>query len=141
MVPGNAEGCVSAAHRMRWNTNQQHCTDLCFLASPVLTTCVTHRPTWSLGILHYTYDDPKFDFTRVVPVAVTTLLLTILGVASTVNDLSHWPFFVGPAACLALSAGVIPKNVAPLILTGNAGEAVLLASLAFTEWQMFGQLH
>lgn len=98
----------------------------------------TRRPTWSSGVFHFTYDDKGFDFTRIIPVAVTTLLLTALGGAAALKDSSLLPFALGPAACLALSAGVIPRSVAPMILTGNAGEALLVASLVLTEYQLRG---
>lgn len=97
------------------------------------------RPTWSGGIFHFTFNDPGFDFTRIIPVALTTVLLTALGVSATLQDASHWAFAAGPAACLALSAGLIPRSVAPMILTGNAGEALLIASLMITEASLLGQ--
>jgi hypothetical protein len=91
------------------------------------------RPTWSSGIFHFTFDDFGFDFTRIIPVAATTVLLTALGTGAALHDAAFLPFALGPAACLALSAGVIPRSVAPMILTGNGGEAALIASLAYTE--------
>jgi hypothetical protein len=101
-----------------------------------LTLC---RPTWSLGIYHCTYNDPGFDFTRVIPVAAVTLLLTALCVSATLDDPSQWAFAAGPAICLALSAGLIPKKVAPLIITGNAGEAFMLLSLLITQAGLLGK--
>lgn len=71
--------------------------------------------------------------------ALTTALLTALGVSATLHDASNWAFAAGPAACLALSAGLIPRSVAPMILTGNAGEALLIASLMATEASLLGQ--
>lgn len=103
------------------------------------TLLLQTRPTWSAGILHFTFNDAGFDFTRIIPVALTTLLLTALGVSATLQDASNWAFAAGPAACLALSAGLIPRSVAPMILTGNGGEALLIASLMATEAALLGQ--
>ena len=82
---------------------------------------------------------PGFDFTRIIPVGLTTVLLTALGVSAALEDPSQWAVAAGPAACLALSAGIIPRSVAPMILTGNAGEVMLIASLVATEAGLLGQ--
>jgi len=103
------------------------------------TLLLQTKPTWSGGIFHFTFDDKSLDFTRIIPVAATTLLLTALGVSAALDDHSQWAFAAGPAICLALSAGLIPRSVAPMILTGNAGEALLLASLMITEAGLLGQ--
>lgn len=102
--------------------------------SLVQNTLLLHtEPRWQNGILHYTYTPKPFDFVRIVPVAATTVFLTVLGVAAVKQNASLWPFPAGAAACFALSAGLIPKKIAPMILTGNLGEVLLLGGLVLAE--------
>lgn len=78
------------------------------------------------------------DFTRIIPVVVTTVLLTALGVSAALQDPSQWAFAAGPAACLALSAGIIPRSVAPMILTGNAGRCRFMPGRGVPAWHADG---
>jgi hypothetical protein len=97
------------------------------------------RPAWSWGIFYFTFDDHGLDFTRVIPVAAATLLLTALGASAALDDPSQWPFFAGPCLCPVLSSGLIPRSVVPMIIIGNAGEALLMLSLATTEASLLGE--
>ncbi|PSC73837.1 glycosyl transferase family 1 [Micractinium conductrix] len=115
------------------------CTAVVALSTLRNTLLLQTRPTWSGGVFHFTYNDAGFDFTRIIPVGLTTVLLTALGVSAALEDPSQWAVAAGPAACLALSAGIIPRSVAPMILTGNAGEVMLIASLVATEAGLLGQ--
>lgn len=96
-------------------------------------------PRWQSGILRFSYDDRgATDFTRVVPVIVTTIVLVILGWQSEQQDSSLWPFFYGQLG--ALIANALPasregdtSNKPPAFVLGNGGEVLLFASLVVTE--------
>ncbi|KAK9808966.1 hypothetical protein WJX72_007148 [[Myrmecia] bisecta] len=100
------------------------------------TLLLQTRPTWSFGILHFTYEPKPFDFTRIIPVAATTVFLLALGVGAAKSDPALWPLPAGAGICLALSAGIVPRSVAPMILTGNFGEVCLLAGLVLAELRL-----
>ena len=120
---------------------EQHCAGLVTLILGVTvlfslvqnTLLLQTEPQWQNGILHFTYTPKKLDFVRIIPVAATTVFLTVLGIAAAKHDAGLWPFPAGAAACFALSAGLIPRKIAPMILTGNGGEVLMLAGLVLAE--------
>lgn len=96
-------------------------------------------PVWNTGILRYSYAQDATDFTRVVPVIVTTLTLVVLGWQSYSNDVSLWPFFVGPLAAFILNAlpsgkdGEVNSKLPPQFVLGNGGEVLLFGSMVIAE--------
>lgn len=89
------------------------------------------RPECELGILRYTYDDAAVDFTRLIPVISTSLLLGALGVSAWKRDPSLLVLAAGPIASTVLQA--IPSKVLPQFILGNLGEVILLGSLCYSE--------
>jgi hypothetical protein len=96
-------------------------------------------PVWNRGVLRYSYAPGAADFTKIIPVIVTTLLLVILGWQSYQQDPALLPFFVGPLAAFILNAlpaskdGETGNKLPPQFVLGNGGEVALFAGLVATE--------
>eukprot|EP00245_Coleochaete_scutata_P004646 TRINITY_DN17425_c0_g1_i1.p1 TRINITY_DN17425_c0_g1~~TRINITY_DN17425_c0_g1_i1.p1 ORF type:complete len:721 (-),score=125.57 TRINITY_DN17425_c0_g1_i1:148-2310(-) len=101
------------------------------------------RPRYTSGILHYTYDDPNIDFTRIIPSIMSCVILTALGYSTYQENPSLLPFFAGPLLAIILNAIPSEKNnpgsLRSPIIFGNLGEVILLASLACSEALLQGQ--
>jgi hypothetical protein len=68
------------------------------------TAFLTVAPRWARGILRFAHDRGSLDFTKVVPVLLTNLVLIALGVQAAGEDPAAWPFAVGPVLSLLLNA-------------------------------------
>jgi len=96
-------------------------------------------PVWNRGILRYSYAQGAADFTRVIPVIVTTVVLVILGWQSYQQDASLLPFFVGPLGAFVLNAlpsgkdGQVDAKLPPQFVLGNGGEVLLFGSMVLSE--------
>jgi len=96
-------------------------------------------PVWNRGILRFSYAQGSADFTRVIPVILTTILLVVLGWQSYQQDASLLPFFVGPLGALILNAlpagkdGQVDAKLPPQFVLGNGGEVLLFGSMVLTE--------
>lgn len=97
-------------------------------------------PVWNRGILRFSYaGSSSTDFTRIIPVIVTTIVLVVLGWQSYQQDASLLPFFVGPLGALILNAlpagkdGQVDAKLPPQFVLGNGGEVLLFGSMVFTE--------
>jgi len=96
-------------------------------------------PVWNRGILRFSYAQGATDFTRVIPVILTTVVLVILGWQSYQEDASLLPFFVGPLGAFILNAlpsgkdGQVDAKLPPQFVLGNGGEVLLFGSLVLTE--------
>lgn len=96
-------------------------------------------PVWNRGILRFSYAQGATDFTRVIPVIVTTVILVILGWQSYQQDASLLPFFVGPLGAFVLNAlpsgkdGQVDAKLPPQFVLGNGGEVLLFGSMVLTE--------
>ncbi|KAK9840966.1 hypothetical protein WJX81_003023 [Elliptochloris bilobata] len=87
------------------------------------------KPIWEVGVLRYGYKNPGIG--QVLPVIGSSVLMLALGVAAARTDAGIWPLLVGPALSFGLSA--VPPSKAPMFLTGNLGEVLLLGSLVASE--------
>lgn len=97
-------------------------------------------PVWNRGILRFSYAQGSgTDFTRVIPVIVTTLMLVVLGWQSYQEDASLLPFFLGPLGAFVLNAlpfgkdGQVDAKLPPQFVLGNGGEVLLFGSMVLTE--------
>lgn len=96
-------------------------------------------PVWNRGILRYSYAQGSADFTRVIPVIVTTLVLIVLGWQSYKEDAALLPFFAGPLAAFVLNAlpagkdGEVDAKLPPQFILGNGGEVILFGSMVLAE--------
>jgi energy-converting hydrogenase Eha subunit A len=96
-------------------------------------------PVWNRGILRYSYAPGAADFTKIIPVIITTLVLVILGWQSYQRDAALLPFFVGPLVAFVLNAlpaskdGETGNKLPPQFVLGNGGEVALFAGLVATE--------
>lgn len=96
-------------------------------------------PRWNRGILRYSYNGAAAsDFTRVIPVILTTVVLIILGWQSYQQDSALLPFFVGPLVAFILNAAPASKDgemsdKPPMFVLGNGGEVAMFTSLVITE--------
>lgn len=101
-------------------------------------------PRWNRGILRFAYGETKTDFTRVIPVILTTVLLAVLGVQSYKQDSSYLVFAAGPIIAFVLNALPTGKDGEdsrwpPQFVLGNLGEVVLFGSLVATEVLLHSQ--
>ncbi|WIA13068.1 hypothetical protein OEZ85_006672 [Tetradesmus obliquus] len=96
-------------------------------------------PVWNRGILRFSYAPGAADFTKIIPVIVTTLVLVILGWQSYQRDAELLPFFVGPLVAFVLNAlpaskdGETGNKLPPQFVLGNGGEVALFAGMVATE--------
>lgn len=96
-------------------------------------------PVWNKGILRYSYAQNATDFTRIIPVIVTTVMLVVLGWQSWQQDAAMLPFFVGPLGAFILNAlpagkdGEVGAKFPPQFVLGNGGEVLLFGSMVLTE--------
>eukprot|EP00879_Flechtneria_rotunda_P000383 GHRR01000475.1.p1 GENE.GHRR01000475.1~~GHRR01000475.1.p1 ORF type:complete len:303 (+),score=77.56 GHRR01000475.1:68-910(+) len=97
-------------------------------------------PRYNRGVLRFGYNETAADFTRVIPVIVSTFTLIILGWQSYQKDDNLLPFFLGPLVAFILNAIPPAKDGEPLssgklpqFITGNGGEVALTLGLVATE--------